>query len=569
MDTFSRELDAQGREWVTIPLRGRALLSHNLYNRGTAFRHEEREALQLTGLLPAKVTTLEEQSRRMYGSITRKTDPLERFIGLDALESRNAVLFYRILVDHIEEFLPVIYTPTVGLVCQQYSHIFRRGRGIWLTPRDRGRIHHVLANAPYDDVRLVVATDNEAILGLGDLGAGGMGIPVGKLALYTVAAGFHPSQCLPISLDLGTDNPDLLNDPLYVGWPHKRLRGQEYWALLDEFVDALRAIFPRAVLQWEDFRKGNAYALLDRYREAIPSFNDDVQGTSSVGVAGILAACRATGTPLREQRVLLYGAGAAGVGIARLLRERLRGEGVEGKALLQAIAVLDSQGLLLQSREIRDEYKREFAWPEELARDVGLSNPADANLLECVKALRPTVLIGTSGQAGSFTKPVVEAMLAATARPVIFPFSNPNSKAEAKPADLLAWSNGRAIVAAGSPFPPVPVDGQLRSISQGNNAYIFPGVGLGASVVGAKSVTDAMFQQAAACLAGLVEASDLAAGVLYPPLAQLRRVSMEVAVAVALEAVRSGLANQGHEEDIRAEVRRAMWDPQYPEIKLG
>lgn len=567
MEKFSLERHDDGSESIRIPYRGRDLLAHNMYNRGTAFTQEERRAFELDGLLPAHVSNLEEQSRRTYASITRKTEPLERFIGLEALEARDAVLYYRLLCDHIEEFLPVVYTPTVGEACQRYSHIFRRGRGLWITPDDRERIDQVLANAPFEDVRLIVVTDNERILGLGDLGAGGIGIPVGKLALYTVGAGFHPTQCLPISLDVGTNNPELLSDPLYIGWRHKRLRGQAYDDFIEAFVQAVQRRFPRAVLQWEDFKKNTAFALLDRYRERICSFNDDIQGTAAVAVAGIMAAARATDTTLADQRIVMLGAGAAGVGIARLWRDALRRQGLSGEALVRSIAVLDSNGLLVQGRKIDDEHKHEFAWPVDLVRSVGLDPNGNCDLLACVKALKPTVLMGTSGQPGVFDEAVIRAVAAGVARPVVFPFSNPNSQCEAQPDDVVQWSDGRAIVATGSPFAPVDYKGRRYLIGQGNNAYIFPGVGLGASVVEAKRITDVMFLDAAYALARMVETSDLREGALYPPLSQLRSVSAEIAVAVALAAIKDGVAAPVEELELRARVKRAMWEPSYPKIK--
>ncbi|MFQ5655454.1 MAG: oxaloacetate-decarboxylating malate dehydrogenase, partial [Planctomycetota bacterium] len=358
---------------VEVPLRGHALLSHPMYNKGTAFTLQERKAFGLEGLLPPGVNSIEEQSRRTAASMLRKEDPLERYIGLAALQDRNEHLFYRVLLDHLEEFLPIVYTPTVGLACQNFSHIFRRARGLWITPDDQGRIRELLANAAGDDVRLIVATDNERILGLGDQGAGGMGIPVGKLALYTVAAGIHPAQALPVSLDVGTDNRELLEDPLYLGWRQRRLRGERYAQVMDEFVRGVMSCFPRALLQWEDFKKQNALSLLDRYRHTLPSFNDDIQGTAAVAVACIFSALRVTGIPMAAQRVVIAGAGAAGIGIARQIRESMRREGLEGDDLTRAVAVTDRKGLLVEGRELTEDYKREFAWPASLVERCGLS----------------------------------------------------------------------------------------------------------------------------------------------------------------------------------------------------
>ena len=385
MERYRLSHDDEGRPRLEVPYRGPRLLRHPMFSKGTAFSREERTALQLEGLLPDAVSTLDQQVRRVYGNIMRKQDPLERYVGLAALQDRNEVLFYRVLVNHIEELMPIVYTPTVGQACQEYSHIFRRARGIWITPGHHGRIDTVLGNAPFDDVRLIVVTDNERILGLGDQGAGGMGIPIGKLALYVAAAGIHPTQTLPISLDVGTDNEALLADDLYLGWRHSRLRGEEYDSLVDEFVHAVRRRFPRALLQWEDFKKTNAFRLLDRYRKVLPCFNDDIQGTAAVAVAGILAGTRATGMALKDQRIVILGAGAAGVGIARLLRDTLREAGVTGNALATAIANLDSHGLLVDDQPIPDAHKRPFAWPAALAEKAGLGEGRPRDLEAVVR----------------------------------------------------------------------------------------------------------------------------------------------------------------------------------------
>jgi malic enzyme len=534
-----------------------------MYTKGSAFNQQEREAFGLDGLLPHAVSTMEQQERRVYANITRKEDPLEKYIGLAALQDRNEHLFYRVLIDHIEEFLPIVYTPTVGRACQEFSHIFRRARGLWITPGHRGRIHEVLGNAPFDDVRLIVVTDNERILGLGDQGAGGMGIPIGKLALYTAAAGIHPSQTLPVSLDVGTDNDSLLADDLYLGWRMPRLRGGEYDSLIEEFVQAVKRRFPKALLQWEDFKKVNAFRLLDRYRKVITCFNDDIQGTAAVATAGMMAGCRATGTPLRDQRAVILGAGAAGIGIARLLRDTFRRAGLEGEDLIRAVANLDSHGLLVDDEEIHDVHKRDFAWPAALAQKLGLGKGSPRGLFSVVKAVKPTMLIGTSGEPSTFTEAVVREMGGHVERPILFPMSNPTSKSEAKPVDIVAWTDGRALIATGSPFEPVPHAGRTITIGQGNNVFIFPGVGLGALVAEAREVTDGMFAVAARGLAEQVEASDLASGSLFPSTHQIRRVSARIAEAVVAEARDSGLGRAIPDEDIPKVVASAMWSPAY------
>ncbi|HEU4381969.1 MAG TPA: NAD-dependent malic enzyme [Anaeromyxobacteraceae bacterium] len=566
MEPYRLKTDAEGHPRVEVPYRGQRLLRHPMFNKGTAFTREERAALGLEGILPDAVSTLEQQEARVYRNIMRKEDPLERYIGLAALQDRNEVLFYRLLVDHIEELMPIVYTPTVGKACQEYSHIFRRARGIWITPGHRGRIEEVLANAPYEGVRLIVVTDNERILGLGDQGAGGMGIPIGKLALYTAAAGIHPTQCLPVSLDVGTDNQALLEDELYLGWRHPRLRGEDYYSLVDEFVHAVRYRFPKALLQWEDFKKGNAFLLLDKYRKVITSFNDDIQGTAAMAVAGVISGSRATGIPLAEQRTVILGAGAAGVGIARLLRSTLEREGLRGETLVAAIAILDSHGLLATDQEIAEKHKRDFAWPPALAERYGLGKGRPRDLEAVVRAVKPTVLIGTSGNPGTFTEGIVRAMAAQVERPVILPMSNPTSKSEATPADLVNWTGGRALVATGSPFDPVRFGSRVIEIGQANNSFVFSGMGLGVLVAEAKEVTDAMFAAAADRLAAEVTESDLRAGRLFPRPSEIRRVEASVAEAVVEQAGREGVGKAIPEDAIPGAVRAAMWDPAHPRI---
>jgi malate dehydrogenase (oxaloacetate-decarboxylating) len=547
---------------VEVPYRGAALLRHPIYNKGTAFTREERRAFELEGLLPDAVSTLDQQVRRMYASIARKVDPLERYIGLAALQERNETLFHRLLLDNLEEFMPIVYTPTVGQACQEYSRIFRRGRGLWITPGHRGRIEEVLRSAPFEDVRLIVVTDNERILGLGDQGAGGMGIPIGKLALYTAVAGIHPAQTLPVSLDVGTDNAALLADDLYIGWRQPRLRGPEYDSLVDEFVRAVKSCFPRALLQWEDFKKDNAFNLLERYRHVLPSFNDDVQGTAAVALAAILTSERATGTPLPGERVMILGAGGAGIGIARLLRDALGRAGLAGDDLARAVALVDTHGLLTDDMSLTDSRQRELAWPSALAARVGIG-PEAWSLEDVVRALRPTVLIAATGQAGAITREAVRAMAEHAARPVILPLSNPTSKSEAMPEDLLAWTDGRALVATGSPFAAVYLGGRTHSIAQANNAFVFPAIGLACVVGQVPEVTEGMFRAVAEALAQEVTADDLGKGRLLPRVQDLRSITARLAAA-ALRAVReSGVTLPFPDGETESAVADAMWEPQY------
>jgi malic enzyme len=446
-----------------------------------------------------------------------------------------------------------------------YSHLFRRGRGLWITPDHKGRIFEILGHARNEDVKLIVVTDNERILGLGDQGVGGMVIPIGKLALYTLGAGIHPAYTLPISLDVGTDNERLLSDDMYAGWRAPRLRGDEYYELVDEFVQAVMRRWPEALLQWEDFKKVNAFTLLDRYRQVLPSFNDDIQGTASVVVAAILAGCRATGTKLADQRVLLVGAGAAGVGIARHLHHEMEIAGVGGDDLYRAITLMDTGGLVSHDRGEMDVHKQELAWPEELTRRYGLHGAS--GIAEVIEAVQPTVLIGTTGQPGVFSEEIISGVAAHVARPLIMALSNPTSKTEAIPADVFRWSEGRALMATGSPFDPVEYEGRTLHVSQGNNVYVFPGIGMGAIVSGASQVTDPMLAAAATALADLVHEEDLAAGKLYPPLADLRSISRSIARAVALAACDSGVATKMKPEEVDDALDHEIWNLDYPVLR--
>ena len=558
-----------------VPFRGAELLERPLLNKDTGFDESERDVFGLHGLLPPRTSGIEEQVSLELEHIRRKSDDLERYIGLAALQDRNETLFYRVLIENLEEFLPIVYTPTVGRACQTFSHIMRRPRGLWITPADIDRIPDLLRNArpdsvggalPIDEVRLIVATDNERILGLGDQGAGGMGIPVGKLSLYTAGAGIYPAHTLPVSLDVGTDNQELLADPLYVGYRRARLRGADYDDFIEAFVSAIVDVCPRAVLQWEDFKQHNAIRILDRYRHRITSFNDDIQGTGAVVLAGILAAVRALGRPLAEQRLVFLGAGAAGTGIARTVRAAMIVQGVDAATIKRAIVTADTKGLVFAARDELDDDKREFALgPDELA-SYGLSGlgPSDrCGLEEVVAAVKPTILIGTSGRPGAFTEAALREMAAHTERPVIFPLSNPTAKTEAIPADIMTWTDGRALIATGSPFESVVVSGKSRIIGQANNVFIFPGMGLGAIVAEAREITDEMFLLAAETLAEMVSPDRLAAGALYPAVSELREVSRQIAVRVVCQSRDCGVGRLYRDDEVLGAVDSAIWSPAY------
>jgi malate dehydrogenase (oxaloacetate-decarboxylating)(NADP+) len=522
-------------------------------NKGTAFTEEERDLLGLRGLLPPVVSTQEEQATRILETFRRKPDDLERFVQLMQLQARNERLFYRVVVDHIETMMPIIYTPTVGQACQQYGHIFRRPRGVFLAAKHRGRLAEVLRNWGSLDVRMIVVTDGERILGLGDLGANGMGIPVGKLALYSACAGVDPSVCLPVMLDVGTNNDELLADPLYIGQKRRRLGGQDYDDFVEEFVRAVQEVFPRCVIQFEDFANHNAFRLLARYRGEVCCFNDDIQGTAAVTLAGLFSSLRVTGRKLSDETVLFLGAGEAGIGIGHLIASAMQEEGLSEAEARSRCWFVDSRGLVVRGRGHLSDHKLPFAHEGEPAAD----------LLTAVKRLKPTALIGVSGMPATFTREVVEAMAEHNERPIVFALSNPTSKSECTAEQAYAWSGGRALFASGSPFDPVEHEGRTHVPGQGNNAYIFPGVGLGVIASEARFVTDEMFATAARTLAHEVLDSDLEKGRLYPALSRIRDVSAVIATAVAGLAHERGLARAPRPEALDAQVRALMFDPSY------
>ncbi len=548
---------------IKTTLRGAALLREPLLNKGSAFSAEERQHLGLEGLLPPGVNSQDQQAARFYEKLEAAATPFERYRLLMALQDRNERLYHRMLEDHLAELMPIVYTPTVGEATQQFSAAFEHGRGLWITPAHRGRIRDVLAQATADrDIRLAVVTDNESILGLGDQGAGGMAISIGKLALYTAGAGFDPATTLPLSLDVGTNNKHLLQNDLYLGWPEERLSGAAYDELIDEFVDAFRTLFPEALLQWEDFRKDNALRIMERYRHEVLSFNDDIQGTGAVALAGIFSALRVKQESLGEQRILILGAGAAGLGISRQIGAALRADGVAEADLHQHLGALDSGGLLVDDRSFRDDYKAELAWPAAAASAVELGE--DRSLEAVVRAWRPTVLIGTSGQPGAFHETLVKAMAEAVERPVIMPMSNPTANSEAIPEDLVRWTDGRALMATGSPFGPVQHAGKTFEVGQGNNVFVFPALGLGAQLARATEVSDAMITSACKALAEQVSAAELERGLLYPAVTRLREVTADCAAAVADEAFNSGLARAERPASTLAAAQSAMWSCRYP-----
>jgi malate dehydrogenase (oxaloacetate-decarboxylating) len=565
MEAFA--LDAP-RGPLTVRRRGRDLISQPLLNKGTAFTDDERAAFSLRGLLPARVMTIEEQVALELEHVRRKPDDLERYIGLAALQDRNETLFYRVLSENLEEFLPIVYTPTVGRACQEFSHIFRRQRGVWITPADVDGIDDILRAAAGETTRLIVVTDNERILGLGDQGAGGMAIPVGKLALYTAASGIYPAWTLPVSLDVGTDRAELLADPLYLGYRAPRLRGQAYDEVVEAFVESVRRVFPAAVVQWEDFKQHNALRILNRYRHRLPSFNDDVQGTGAVILGGLLAARREQGG-LDGERFLFLGAGAAAIGIAGLLRRHLGIEGAADGPGGPVMALMDHLGLVHLGRTDIADDQRPFGVDPRWFIEAGLTSGELADPVAVARVLKPSVLIGTTGCRGAFSEALVREVAQHATTPIILPLSNPSDRAEAQPPDIFEWTDGRALVATGSPSGDVLLPGGRRTIGQANNVFIFPGVGLGAIVAEAREVTDDAFLVAAREFATLVSADRLASGAMYPPIRDLRRIARTIAVAVARHLRDRGYGRQYRDDEIGPAVDRAMWWPEYLPLVAG
>lgn len=556
-------------EVVETHLTGQMLLETPLLNKGSAFPENEREEFHLLGLLPPHVSQMEEQLARTYENYQRKDSDLERYIYLASLHDRNETLFFRLVYEHVREMTPIVYTPTVGLACQYYSHIYRRARGLYVAYPYLDRLEALLRNAPLSDVRVIVVTDGERILGLGDLGTGGMEIPIGKLALYTLCAGIHPATTLPIILDVGTNNQELLHDPLYVGWHHPRIRGQEYDAFIDAFVQAVKRVFPHALLQWEDFSKHNARRLLDHYRDQLCTFNDDIQGTGAVTVAGVLTALHTISQPLSQQRIVMLGAGSSAIGIAEQLVEVMVSEGTSREDARSSFWLLDSQGLVQTGRTDLEAEKQPFAQPQARLAQWQPAQPGQFTLQDVVTHVHPTILIGTSAQPGAFTEAVVREMAQHCARPIIFPLSNPTSKSEAHPQDIIDWTEGRALVATGSPFPPVKHNERTLPIGQCNNMFIFPGMGLGIIASQARFVKDEMFVAAARALSDCSPARQDPNASLYPEVENVREVASRVALAVGKAAQQSGVAPQTSEDELQQRITATMWRPHYPRLKYA
>ena len=550
-----------------MPCSGRQLLSNPLFNKGTAFSTAERVELGMEGLLPPRVSTLDEQLERCYQAYQEKQTDLERHIYLRALQDRNETLFYALVSRYLVEMLPIIYTPTVGLACQRFSQIYRQYRGLFVPWPERGSIDRILENGACGrHIEVIVVTDAERILGLGDQGAGGMGIPIGKLSLYTVCGGVDPATTLPVLLDVGTDNAERLADPLYVGWRHPRIRGEEYEAFVEQFVEGIMRHFPNAILQWEDFAQPNAARLLERYRDRLCTFNDDIQGTAAVTLGALLSAADIVATPLQEQRVVIFGAGSAGCGIAHQLSLAMQEAGLSATEAHARIHLINRKGLLTDATTAPTPEQRPFLKPTTLLEGWGEDGQGHIGLEPVVRQVRPTILIGVSGQGGAFTEEVIREMAAHVERPVIFPLSNPTSKAEVSPEWVMAWSDGRAVVATGSPFPDLEQGGVQRPVAQCNNAYIFPGIGLGVLAVNGTRISDAMFTTAARALAAFPKQDP---GAVLPSLEQIREVSVVIATAIARRAVADGLGDWIADDEIDQRIQERLWEPRYKPVRLA
>jgi len=561
------EINWYGNGTLEAPFSGHELLEDPIWNKGTAFTEEERRDLGLLGLLPPHIDTMEEQLDRAYEEFTRRPNDLERHVFLRELQDENETLFYRIVLDHITEMLPIIYTPVVGLACQDFSHIYERPRGLFISYPEIHEIERILDNRPFREVDVVVVTDGERILGLGDQGAGGMGIPLGKLSLYTLCAGIHPARTLPILLDAGTDNEDRLNDPLYLGWRHRRVRGEQYDEFIEAFVAGLIRTLPDVLLQWEDFGIQNARRLLDRYRDRLCTFNDDIQGTAAVTLAGVLAAVKVIGGHLADQRVAVFGAGSAGTGISDVLVQAMVCDGLSVAEAKSRIWLIDRQGLIHSGLGGLPLFQQIYAQPSDRLASWQRIGSGPILLLDIVRNVAPTILIGTSGQPGAFTEEIIREMVRRVERPIIFPLSNPTSRHEAKPEDLIAWTEGRAIVATGSPFNDVIYQGRVIKIGQCNNVFVFPGIGLGTIAVGARRVSDEMFLAAAQALSDCSPMLRDPNFPLFPPLEEIRDVSRRVALAVAAEARRSRPANPTFSEELERVVDSMRWVRRYRTIR--
>lgn len=563
IEKYLKWQDVKGNEFRPVSLVGKDLLNDRILNKGTAFSLEERAAFHLDGLIPPRVQSFEDQLKRVYQGYKNLEDDIQKYIFLRSLQDRNETLFYALVAGHVEEMAPIIYTPTVGQACQEFSHRYQRPRGMYITPANVDNMEDMVHHFPSKEIKIIVVTDSQGILGIGDQGVGGMGIPIGKLSLYTLGAGIHPACCLPIALDIGTNNDELLNDPMYLGIQQKRMSGDDYDQFIEKFVKQVKRHFPSALLQWEDFSKSNAFNNLHRYVNELPSFNDDIQGTGAVVLAGILNGVKIKKEKLTDQTFIVYGAGAGGVGVSNQICAGLVKEGLSLQEAQDKIFILDSRGLVFEDRPDLDEYKKPYAKPVSIASQWKLEEEGRASLTEVINNVPVTVLLGTCGVGSSFKEEHVLQMFNYTDRPIIFPLSNPTKSCEALPADLYKWSNGKAIVATGSPFDDVDYNGQQFRIGQGNNVFIFPGVGLAAILTKIDTLAVNMFTTASYALADCVVQEDLDAGTVFPRIRDLQKISLHVAIEVIKEEIKDDAGHELHTKDLAEYVEACMWKPAY------
>lgn len=561
--SYKIKKDKDGHGYIETNLRDFALVSNSMLNKGMGFTHKEREEFGLVGLIPPHEATLETQCARSYEAFSNKATNIEKYNYLRDLQDSNEVLFYRLVLDHITEMMPIVYTPVVGEGCQMFSHVYRRPRGLFIAYPNRNEIDKILANPRFDHVKAIVVSDGERILGLGDQGAGGMGIPIGKLSLYSVCAGIHPAETLPILLDTGTNNPDLIDDPLYIGWRHERVRGKDYDDFIEAFVKAVKKRFPKVLLQWEDFAQQNANPILAKYRDQLCTFNDDIQGTAAIATGTLLAAVQVTGLPLQEQKIVVVGGGSAGCGISNLMMHAMMEAGLSEDEARSRFYLIDRNGLMVEGAQGFMPFQQQFMQKKSAIANWKIADHNNITLLETTKNVKPTVLVGVSGQPGIFNEAVVKEMAAHVAHPIIFPLSNPTSRSEANPTDLVKWTEGRVVMGTGSPFPEIIKNDKPFRVDQTNNAYIFPGMGLGIIAVEAKQVSDKMFMAAARALADCSPAKKNHQANLLPPLTEIREVSYRVALAVAKQAIAEKLALPHSDEELERIIHAAVWTPHY------
>jgi len=569
-DYFDYQVDAQGSPYLAVSIRGMSLLRLPATNKGTAFTLQERIDLGLDGLLPPMVSDIEQQVDRLYYSYQKQPNDISKYQFLRAIQDRAEVLFYALLESHLEEMVPIVYTPTIGMAVQQFSSLYRTARGLTLSANNIDRTANILKNYPFRDIRMIVVTDASAILGIGDQGMGGLSICIGKLALYTVGGGLCPFQALPINLDVGTNREELLDDPHYLGTREKRLHHQAYFELVDKFVSAVKTTWPKAIIQWEDFTKDVAFDVLNRYRQQIPCFNDDIQGTGAMALAGLLSACHKKGESLAAQTIVVVGAGAGGIGVAGIIHAGLVTAGLSEAQAYRQIFIIDFYGLVVTDPNL-DDYKQPFAQSRDIYQSWGIADSDIPGLMDVIKHAKPSVLIGLSGATGIFNEAVVTTMAQNHAQPIIFPLSNPNANCEAAPTDIIHWSQGRAIVATGSPFPDVEYQGRRYIIGQGNNAFIFPGLGLAAVLGECNRISDGMILESAYALADYIAANHIADGLIYPPIKDLKKISLFVATRVLSKALADGSANRQDLTgiDLTEFVKAHLWQARYLPCKLA